>query len=405
MPSDRSSLSAPGSTSRRGTSSLPRRTAYALLMVVTVLMTAFGVQVAQAPPAAAATGPTAVDDVGEVSVSSGGRLPYAANDRAGSAPLRLDLTGFPKDQLASLPAGSTISANGAIVDIGGGPELVMRSDGTIEVHPHRTGRWAVRYRIVDANGATAQASFTLVVTAGGVGEDIDVVQGRPKTVDLIANDLPGRNADGTLGSIDPTSVRFPAQQTLPVTVSADGLKVTYAGVAVFTLDPVTGKLTFTPDFDYVGNSGSINYSARDTTRAADGSVEHHSYTTSFQWSVTAVVRLAASQAVSPKSFDHVGQVLTWTAKIANYGPTPLTGLKLTESTTRLSARTCTPVPLGGTLARGQSTTCTATSTVRQQDFDSDDVGQQDSVRVSATTTQDGHTFVTSLTVGTFAAGL
>ena len=293
------------------------------------------------PTAAAATGPTAVDDVGEFSVSAGGRIPYAANDVAGSAPLRLDLSGFPSDQLASLPAGSSIYANGQHLDVGGGgPGLLMRSDGTIEVHPVQTGRWTVRYRIVDANKATSEASVTVVVTAGGVGEEIDTVQGRAVTADVLANDKPGRNADGTLGSIDRTSLRFPAQQSRPVTVSADGLTLTAAGVGVFTASPTTGLLTFTPDFAYVGNSGYVDYTARDTTRAADGSTEHHAYTASIQWSVTAVVRLAVSQSVDPRHFAHVGQVLTWTAKVANVGPSALDDLALSESTKRLSARTC-----------------------------------------------------------------
>lgn len=381
-----------------------RRPGALLLAALLLLAAMLGAQAAGAPTASAATGPTAVDDVGEVSVSSGGRLPYAANDLPGSAPLRLDRSGFPADQLASLPAGSSISSNGSTLAFGkGGPGLVMRSDGTIEVHPLQTGRWTARYRIVDSNGATAQASFTVVVTAGGIGNDVETVQGRPVTVDVLADDRPGRNADGTLGSIDRGSLRFPTQQTLPVTVSADGLTLTDPGVGVFSSDPLQGLLTFTPDLTYVGNSGSIVYSARDTTRAADGGVLHHGYTATIQWGVQAVVRLVVSQSVSPKHFDHVGQVLTWTAKIANVGPSALTNLTLSESTKRLSARTCTPVSVGGTLARGQSTVCTATSTVLQQDFDGLGFGQQDSITATATTVQDGHALTTTATNGTFAA--
>ena len=394
------STSSGGGTGRTRAGLARSRRPFAAGLALAALL---GVQLLGTAPASAATGPTAVDDVGDVSVSLGGRIPYAANDVAGSAALRLDLSGFPSDQLSALPAGSQISADGSRLTIPGSLGLVMRSDGTIQVQTVTTGRWRAQYRIVDANGATARAYVTVVVSAGGVGDEIDTVQGRAVTADVLSNDKPGRNADGTLGSIDRTSVRFPSPQSGRGTVSSDGLTVTQGGVGVFTANPATGLVTFTPDFAYVGNGGGVEYTARDTTRAADGSIEHHTYKAGIQWGVREVVRFAISESVSPNHFSHVGDVLTWKAKIANVGPSVLDDLRLSESTTRLSARTCSPVPLGGSLARGQSTVCTATSVAEQRDFDAVPGGQSDSVTATATTVQDGNTLTVSSTAGTYAA--
>ena len=93
-----------------------------------------------------------------------------------------------------------------------------------------------------------------------------------------------------------------------------------------------------------------------------------------------------TQVVSPKAYDHPGQVLTWTSKVTNSGSTPLGRLAVTDASARLSARTCAPVGLGGTLAAGASTTCTATSTITQDDLDRHK-DARDAVTASATSAQ------------------
>ena len=103
------------------------------------------------------------------------------------------------------------------------------------------------------------------------------------------------------------------------------------------------------------------------------------------------LHLQVTQVVSPATYDHAGQPLVWTSKVTNSGDTAVGHLTVTDASTRLPARTCAPVALGGTLAAGASTTCTATVTTTQDDLDHlRKFG--DAVTASATTTQGGTTY-------------
>ncbi|HEY0240407.1 MAG TPA: hypothetical protein VGC37_17385 [Friedmanniella sp.] len=102
-------------------------------------------------------------------------------------------------------------------------------------------------------------------------------------------------------------------------------------------------------------------------------------------------RLGVTQTVDPTSYDRGGQRLTWTSVVTNFGDVSLVDLAVTDASTRLSARTCTPTAVGGTLAAGASTTCTATSTVTQADVDAR-ASRTDAVTAAATTKQDGTTY-------------
>lgn len=99
-------------------------------------------------------------------------------------------------------------------------------------------------------------------------------------------------------------------------------------------------------------------------------------------------RLRVTQAVSPTTFAHAGQGLTWTSVVTNFGDTALTDLAVVDASTRLSVRRCTPVSVGGTLAAGASTTCTATLTVSQSDVD-EGATRTDAVTATATAAGDG----------------
>ncbi|HEY0239472.1 MAG TPA: hypothetical protein VGC37_12575 [Friedmanniella sp.] len=101
--------------------------------------------------------------------------------------------------------------------------------------------------------------------------------------------------------------------------------------------------------------------------------------------------LQVTQAVGPAAYDHAGQVLTWTSKVTNTGDTAVAHLTVTDASPRLPIRSCAPVALGGTLAVGASTTCTATVTATQDDLDHLR-SFSDAVTASATTTQGGTTY-------------
>lgn len=191
---------------------------------------------------------------------------------------------FPTDQLSSLPNGSRIYDSGRTLEVNHhGTFTISATDGSVTFQPWTglTGDVSARYRITDANGTTADGRLSVVVTAGTtVSDDAFAYQGVPLSVDLLTNDVPGRNADGTPGTIDRTSARFPDQPsgTGTVTISADRRTLTYSGLGVLTLDD-RGVLTFAPDpvSGHVSAQGFVSYTAQDTTKGAGGAVEHHTY--------------------------------------------------------------------------------------------------------------------------------
>ena len=384
----------PRTASRRDTP--PRvlgRTAHLVLVVLLALATTLGLELAHPSTADAATGPTVVDGGGTVSVSTFEvLLPGARDDTAGSSALKYGLTVFTTAQPAPLPAGSSVSAT-LVYDAGFGTWKIA-GDGRMTFDTKGvTGTRSVRYRITDAAGLTAEGLQTVVVTAGAGGDRFSTSQGVSLTLDLLANDKPGRDADGSPGTIDRSSLRWRAAQGAPVTVSADGLVVTFPKIGVFTIDATTKLATFAPDPAYVtiNDSYALYYTAQDTTRTADGGVEHHPITGQVTWTVTGD-QLRITERVSPDEVFHVGDTLTWTTTITNAGTTPLAGLALTHALgARILTQTCTPVALGGTVPAGTSTTCTATSRVGQQDFDAEASGGSDTVVATATTTAGGQT--------------
>ena len=97
-------------------------------------------------------------------------------------------------------------------------------------------------------------------------------------------------------------------------------------------------------------------------------------------------RLKVTQIVDPTTYDKAGQVLTWTSLVTNFGNTSLGALEVTDSVAGVSERRCTPVAVGGTLAAGATTTCTATYAVSQADLDGD-ARTSDTVEASATTSE------------------
>ena len=256
-----------------------RRAALLLAAVLAAGPLLLGGQVA----AAVGPGPSAVDDAVSSPVGSRARLAGATNDRPGAAVLSPRLTVFPTDQLSSLPGGSSISADGRTLAVNHhGTFTIYPGDGSISFTPWTsiTGPVSARYRITDAAGATDDGLLSVEVTAGGAYDGAEVYRGnRLSGVDVLANDTPGRNADGTAGTLDRGSVRFADSQRDPgVTVSDDHHTLRESGLGVLTLDDA-GVLTFyaySADRDYTSD-GEVTYTAQDTTRSAGGTTEHHSY--------------------------------------------------------------------------------------------------------------------------------
>jgi|GEM_PF-5890284 len=74
--------------------------------------------------------------------------------------------------------------------------------------------------------------------------------GTPVTLDVLGNDS---DPDG---SLDPTSVQI-------VGTAAPGQSLTVAGEGVWSVDPVSGAITFTPAADFVGDPSPIQYTVAD----------------------------------------------------------------------------------------------------------------------------------------------
>jgi hypothetical protein len=93
-------------------------------------------------------------------------------------------------------------------------------------------------------------------------------------------------------------------------------------------------------------------------------------------------------------FDHAGQVVRLISTVANTGNVALEGLDMTSASPSLPARTCSPVPLGGTLPAGASTTCTGTFTVTQDLVDLN-LTRVDAHTVTGRAVRDGITYKAS----------
>ncbi|GAB2567343.1 DUF7507 domain-containing protein [Microlunatus antarcticus] len=386
-----------------------RRARRRLLGALTALAIVLALQLGRPPAASAAeTGPTAVDDSAVLALGSPQIvLPGSHDDVAGSAFIQPSLTAFPTDQLASLPPGSSVTYY-RIVDAGFGTWSIGDADGRITFRPTGvTGTRTVRYRVVDGNERTDEGTATVTVSAvaGARSDVVATVEGASATVDVLANDVPSRDADGSPGAVDRTSVRWLESETSPGIVSRDGLVVTVPGVGVFTIGATTGLVTFVPEAGYVTpDDGTLTYTAQDTTRASDARVVHHEISSTVRWRVTTAARVAVAEKAGPDLFFHVGDLLTFTTTITNAGTSPLAGLRLTHSFgSRLSADACAPVALGGTLPAGSSTTCTTTTRAKQGDIDSEEARVSDVVVATGTSRAGGSPVTVRAQNGAFTA--
>lgn len=78
--------------------------------------------------------------------------------------------------------------------------------------------------------------------------------------------------------------------------------------------------------------------------------------------------LAFTKTASPTDISVAGEVVTYTFELENIGAQVLTNVQIADPLPGLSAISCAPVALGGTLAIGASTTCSATYTTTRADL-------------------------------------
>ncbi|MGL5929437.1 MAG: Ig-like domain-containing protein, partial [Dermatophilaceae bacterium] len=211
--------------------------------------------------------PTAVNDTGTTRQDTDVTVNPLTNDTPGSgggAPLDPTSVVFPT---AGQPAGSTVSPDGRTLTVPGqGTYTVNPTTGavTFDPAPTFTGTTApVTYRVADDNGTTATATITLTVTPirpVATDDTGSAPNGRPITIDLLANDEPGDPS----APLDPTSVVFPATgQPAGATVSSDGRTLTVPGEGTYTIDPTTGAVTFDPEPTFSGVGTPVTYRVAD----------------------------------------------------------------------------------------------------------------------------------------------
>ena len=199
--------------------------------------------------------PVANDDTAITPFNTPVTLPAVTDDAAG-------------DPSAPLVPGATVFTS---PDATNGDKTLVTPEGTWQVNPDGTVTFTpatgytgltptVEYQITDENGTTDVALLSVQVGDGPLAEpDVDATpQNVNVTVDVVDDDTPG-----TGETFDLTSVVFPAGPN-PGTVSNGGKTLTVPGEGVYTIDPVTGEVTFDPEPLFTGQATSVTYTVTDT---------------------------------------------------------------------------------------------------------------------------------------------
>jgi CshA-type fibril repeat protein len=200
--------------------------------------------------------PKAVDDAAKTPMDTNVIVDPLVNDSPGASGVLLDPTSVVlKDPATGLFA-KTVTVPGE------GTYTVDPATGkvTFDPLPTFTGpATPVSYQVKDANGTAVTAKIAITVdTAPVLTPDVGTTpQNVNVAIDPLLNDLPGTSGK----PLDPASVVLKD----PVT-GVFAKTVTVPGEGTYTVDPVTGKVTFDPLPTFTGPAKSITYSVKD----ADG---------------------------------------------------------------------------------------------------------------------------------------
>lgn len=221
--------------------------------------------------------PHALDDTATTQQNTAVTIPVTANDTAGVAggtPIDPTTVRFP---VGGQPAGATVSDSGRTIAItvpAQGTFTVDTTTGTVTFTPAAgfSGTTKpVTYQVRDTGRAAATATITVTVTRVAPTAQPDTAttsQGTAVTIDPLADDTAG-NARTPL---DPTSVGFPtAGQPTGATVSDQARTVTVPGQGVWTVDPASGAITFTPEPGFRGTADPVIYQVSDVDGASSSS--------------------------------------------------------------------------------------------------------------------------------------
>ncbi|WP_144756582.1 beta strand repeat-containing protein [Curtobacterium pusillum] len=221
--------------------------------------------------------PHAVDDTATTQQNTAVAIPVTANDEPGvegGTPIDPSTVRFP---VGGQPKGSTVSDSGRTITItvpDQGAFVVDPSSGVVTFTPTAgfTGTTTpVTYQVRDTGRAAATATITVTVSPVSPTAQPDTAttsQGTAVTVDPLADDTAGN----TRTPLDPASVRFPtAGQPSDVTVSDGARTLTVPAQGVWTIDPESGAITFTPEPAFRGTTAPVTYQVSDVDGTSSSS--------------------------------------------------------------------------------------------------------------------------------------
>jgi len=123
----------------------------------------------------------------------------------------------------------------------------------------------ITYTVADEEGtvsspATVSVNYTQAIHTSD--DEITGELGEPVTLDVLGNDSGDNGLDSETVSLDPTSVPNGAGKDTDGDGDID--KVTVPGEGVWTVDAVSGAITFTPNSNFLGDPTPIKYTVKDS---------------------------------------------------------------------------------------------------------------------------------------------
>lgn len=168
------------------------------------------------------------------------------------------------------PAGSVRSSDNKMIMVLGEGTWEVQPDGSVIFTPVRgfaSTTTPVTYQIEDENGTVDTATLTVTVQAGPHSADDTATtpQNVAKVLDVLGNDTPGDNSDGSAGVFGATTVLFPLTGQPAGTVPTDGGKrLVVLSEGTYTVDDVTGEVTFNPVSSFSGTATPVTYQVTDS---------------------------------------------------------------------------------------------------------------------------------------------
>jgi CshA-type fibril repeat protein len=206
-----------------------------------------------------AVGPTATPETKSTLPS----VPVVFNNITGTTPLATQGTGVivPANTCLINPTNSA-SCTTSVTTVDGTWALDPAT-GLVTYTPNanvtRGTQTPVSYRVTDIHGQTATSTLTPIVPAAPTASP-DSSSGslnQTQTLTVLSND-----SANTGPALDPTTVKFCGpSDTAP---NCTQTSLTVAGKGVFTVNPTTGVVTFTPATGFYGSVPPIDYSVTNT---------------------------------------------------------------------------------------------------------------------------------------------